>query len=110
MNGDQKTIIFTEVSDSSKYQESITYHYIDFKRNVAIQIAEALYQEQLQSIIIEGGTRTLESFISQNLWDEARIFRGKTIFTEGIKAPSMRGNIMSETRILEDQLILLKND
>lgn len=52
-----------------------------------INILEALYKLNIQSVMIEGGTKTLSSFIDANLWDEARIIEGNTLFTEGLKAP-----------------------
>jgi diaminohydroxyphosphoribosylaminopyrimidine deaminase/5-amino-6-(5-phosphoribosylamino)uracil reductase len=34
-----------------------------------------LYDHQIQSVIIEGGRQTLQTFIDANLWDEARVFK-----------------------------------
>jgi diaminohydroxyphosphoribosylaminopyrimidine deaminase/5-amino-6-(5-phosphoribosylamino)uracil reductase len=39
-------------------------------------MTDALYDHQIQSVIIEGGRQTLQTFIDANLWDEARVFRG----------------------------------
>jgi diaminohydroxyphosphoribosylaminopyrimidine deaminase/5-amino-6-(5-phosphoribosylamino)uracil reductase len=45
----------------------------------------------------EGGRQTLQTFIDVNLWDEARVFSGNTIFfTEGIKAPALSKVIVKE--------------
>jgi diaminohydroxyphosphoribosylaminopyrimidine deaminase/5-amino-6-(5-phosphoribosylamino)uracil reductase len=38
-----------------------------------------MYRHQIQSVI-EGGRQTLQTFIDANLWDEARVFSGNTIF------------------------------
>lgn len=60
---------------------------IDFSQPIAPQICEALYAEGIQSVLIEGGRHTLQQFIDANLWDEARVFTGKSLFRDGIPAP-----------------------
>jgi diaminohydroxyphosphoribosylaminopyrimidine deaminase / 5-amino-6-(5-phosphoribosylamino)uracil reductase len=59
----------------------------DFLRNVV----HNLWQHRIQSVIIEGGASTLNLFIENNLWDEARIFRSARTFSKGIAAPVLRG-------------------
>ena len=36
-----------------------------------------LYENQIQSVLVEGGNRTLQTFIDQNLWDETIIIKMK---------------------------------
>ncbi len=54
-------------------------------------ITQDLYQRKIQSIIIEGGTILLQSFIDLGLWDEAFILKSKLILEDGIKAPKIGG-------------------
>ena len=56
------------------------------------QICEALYNEGIQSLIVEGGQKTLQTFINDNTWDEAFIYYGKKSLTNGILAPSISPN------------------
>ena len=49
---------------------------------------EELYKAGFQSILVEGGTKTLQSFIEANLWDEAYVFKAAKELQSGIKAPS----------------------
>jgi len=51
----------------------------DFNRYVPQYILYQLYLQDIQSVIIEGGAHTLQSFIEAGLWDEARIFTGKIV-------------------------------
>jgi diaminohydroxyphosphoribosylaminopyrimidine deaminase/5-amino-6-(5-phosphoribosylamino)uracil reductase len=44
-------------------------------KNIATQMTDALYDHQIQSVIIEGGRQTLQTFIDANLWDEARVLK-----------------------------------
>jgi diaminohydroxyphosphoribosylaminopyrimidine deaminase/5-amino-6-(5-phosphoribosylamino)uracil reductase len=53
------------------------------------QILEHLYAAKKLSVMIEGGTRTLQSFIDAGLWDEARVFQSKKSFGTGLAAPSL---------------------
>ncbi|SFD01935.1 diaminohydroxyphosphoribosylaminopyrimidine deaminase [Flavobacterium phragmitis] len=103
-----KTIVF--VSENIKSStENTQFEIIDFSKNIMPQILEVLYQNQIQSIIIEGGRQTLQSFIDENLWDEARIFKGKLNFNNGTKAPIISGKISNTTNIKGDELIQIKN-
>ena len=49
---------------------------------------EQLYAAGFQSILVEGGSKTLQSFIEANLWDEAYVFKAVKELQSGIKAPS----------------------
>ena len=103
-----KTIIFTEKDKDSS--ANLFFEKIDFSDNLPEQICEVLYKYNLTSVIIEGGSQTLQTFIDANLWDEARIFTGTTTFLNGILAPSLKGKLLSEIKIQEDSLKIFKND
>lgn len=50
-------------------------------------ILEELYKRGISSVFVEGGSRTLQYFIIDNVWDEARVIVGNTKFGDGVKAP-----------------------
>ena len=110
LDGTISTYIFTEITDSSKYINGVNYIQIDFTKSVAQQICHTLHQENIQSVIIEGGSKTIQSFIDANLWDEARVFIGKNSFKKGIKAPKIKGRLKEEQNIQEDNLKIYYND
>jgi diaminohydroxyphosphoribosylaminopyrimidine deaminase/5-amino-6-(5-phosphoribosylamino)uracil reductase len=64
-----------------------------------------LYRKKIQSVIIEGGTQTLQSFLDAGLWDEARIFVSLKTFEDGIQAPAIAGVLRSEEKIQSDRLL-----
>jgi diaminohydroxyphosphoribosylaminopyrimidine deaminase/5-amino-6-(5-phosphoribosylamino)uracil reductase len=103
-----KTIIITELKKVNK--TNLIYELIDFSGNIAAQISELIYRYKIQSLIVEGGTKTLQTFIDKNLWDEARIIKGIPFFKEGTKAPFINGKIFSESKIKQDTLIIVLND
>lgn len=81
---------------------------IKFKCNTAKAICTNLYKENINSIIIEGGTKTLQLFIDEGLWDEARIFTGAISFNSGLKAPQFSGTLLTENFINNDVLRVYK--
>ena len=108
LNNQVKTILFSK-SKTAVIKENTTFECIDFQKNVAKQIVESLYEHQIQSVIIEGGSQTLQTFIDANLWDEARVFIGNIHFTNGKKAPQLVSKEAEKQYIGADELIISKN-
>ncbi|WP_277132000.1 bifunctional diaminohydroxyphosphoribosylaminopyrimidine deaminase/5-amino-6-(5-phosphoribosylamino)uracil reductase RibD [Bacteroides congonensis] len=86
-DGDIPTLIFTEKKRSE--EKNITYITIDFNHNPLIQIMEELYQRKIQSLLVEGGSQLLQSFIDNGLWDEAFIEKCPSRLYSGVKAPEI---------------------
>ncbi len=103
-----ETLIFNEVkTDIDGKNKYIALE--DFDRYVPQYILYQLYLQDIQSVIIEGGAYTLNSFIEAGLWDEARIFTGKTYLKKGIKAPEITGENAQEFTVGPDKLLILTN-
>lgn len=107
-NNQSKTIVFTN-SKTAVSKESTTFEVINFEQAVARQVVDSLYKHNIQSVIIEGGLQTLQTFIDANLWDEARIFTGKITFGSGIKAPVITKTNSEKYKIEEDELTITRN-
>lgn len=103
-----KTIVFTK-SETNLSAENTNFEVIDFNQNIIPQILAVLHQNQIQSIIIEGGLQTLQSFIDENIWDEARIFTGNISFEKGTKAPMIQMKNPIKTYIQSDELLNIRN-
>ena len=88
----------------------ITEKLIDFNKPIAIQISNILYEKKINSVIIEGGLKTLTTFIQENIWDEARIFKSPVKFEKGVRAPIIKIKPKYETKIIDDQLSLIYNE
>ena len=110
LDSEVKTIVITEITDMSKYIEGIEYEVIDFTNAVIPSICDILYKHSIMSLIVEGGSKTLQSFISEGTWDEARIFKGQKTFGDGVKAPKIKGKAINQKSIFSDTLSLLTND
>tara|TARA_R110002050_G_scaffold74772_5_gene160213 strand:- start:26859 stop:27863 length:1005 start_codon:yes stop_codon:yes gene_type:complete len=89
---------------------SISKNNIDFSKHIAQQICNLLFKENINSVIIEGGAKTLQTFINEGLWDEARVFTGSIKFKKGIEAPKFYGQLISEEKIIKDTLKTYIND
>ena len=68
-----------------------------------------LYEENIGSIIVEGGAATLGEFIAHGLWDEARIFTSTQEFEQGIPAPVLKNPVASQQMIQNDRLSIIYN-
>ena len=90
LDGSVKTIVITRAKDKNIVSsKNLIFEEIDFSKNIAKQVCEVLSKYQIQSLIVEGGTQTLQSFIDEKLWDEAMVFVGNTSFVKGVKSPIM---------------------
>lgn len=111
------TIVFTcfsnknidklNVFDETK-PAKIFYEWIDFSKNIAQQICNSLYKLNVQSVLIEGGRQTLQTFIDANLWDEARVFTGNTKLESGIKEPIINTGFYEKSSIKDDFLCIYR--
>jgi diaminohydroxyphosphoribosylaminopyrimidine deaminase / 5-amino-6-(5-phosphoribosylamino)uracil reductase len=110
-DGSQKTVCYFD-STVAQIGTSITSNKsleIQFRATVDLTvehfILQDLYQRKVQSLIIEGGTFLLQSFIDLGLWDEAIILKSKMILEDGIQAPKIEGNTILNER-LGDNLVM----
>ncbi len=107
LDGKVKTIIFT--AKKKEDSENLIYRKLDFSKNIVQQINDVLFEYEIQSLIVEGGTQTIQTFIDLNLWDEARIFIGNKSFLRGVKAPIIKGEETSKMQIGLDTFKIIKN-
>ena len=88
LDGSAKTIVITASRDKNIVSSNnLIFEEIDFSKNIAKQVCEVLSKYQIQSLIVEGGTQTLQTFIDEKLWDEAMVFVGNTSFVKGVRSP-----------------------
>lgn len=104
----QDTIIFnnlkTDIEGKIKYLELE-----DFDNLLPQLIAYQLYLMDIQSLIVEGGSKTLNLFLESGLWDEARVFISPESWEEGVLAPELKGNPDEVQKIGPDILKIWHN-
>lgn len=57
------------------------------------EVLSHLYTEKKQSLIVEGGNKTLESFLKAGLWDEIRVETAPFTIEDGVRAPQLPHDI-----------------
>jgi diaminohydroxyphosphoribosylaminopyrimidine deaminase / 5-amino-6-(5-phosphoribosylamino)uracil reductase len=80
---DAPTLVFNRLAN----QKTEDVEWIKIQETSTKYILEELYKRNIQSVLVEGGSRTLQYFIIDNVWDEARVIVGDIKFGDGIKAP-----------------------
>ena len=84
-DGSQRTLVFTARQRESR--PNVEYRTIDFDHDLLPQVMGVLQEEQLQSLLVEGGRELLQSFIDANLWDEAHVEYSPISIGMGVPAP-----------------------
>ncbi len=92
-----------------KDQKHTRYFKIDFSQELASQICEVLFRLKVQSVFVEGGRQTLQTFVDAGLWDEARVFVGSQTFGSGVEAPKLGAAVFEKHQIKDTQLHLYRN-
>ena len=94
-----KTIILSKRENRliTNYTKAIEFDNINL-------IIESLYKMNIQSIIVEGGTKTINHFLSNNLWDSIRVFKSSKNIKDGIKSPDLDFSKFSKSEIGDDIL------
>ena len=100
-NHEAKTIIYNLVRNSN--EENVNYIKIE-QEDFLEGLLQSLFELNILSILIEGGAKTLESFIERGLWDEARVITNEDLIIEnGINAPEMKDfNLQNQERYSGD--------
>ncbi len=87
-NREAETIIFNSVKNATQ----LNLQFIRLEENDFLnQILHSLFELNIQSLLVEGGAKTLQSFIEADLFDEARIIiNEESRIINGIEAPQMK--------------------
>lgn len=107
-DGSVATIVFNE---NEEKQEHNLFHYLIQKdQPVLPQILQALHNLSLQSVLVEGGARLLQSFINAGLWDEARVIEATGVsFPQGIAAPVLPTSFYASEAVDTDHIYYYQN-
>ncbi len=101
-NNEAETLVFNSLKNT---QEGNIRFIKTERENFIEKLIRKLYESQIQSIIVEGGSLVLQQFINANLWDEALIIKNENLTAEnGTKAPSFVHKY-SEVRQFRDNVI-----
>ncbi len=106
-SGKIPTLVLTE--KEKKTEKNIKFLKVTFDETLIKQLLDYLYSSEIQSLIVEGGTKTANAFLDTGLWDEAKVFVGNKFFKSGIKAPEIKLNPVKKENISNSKLFTFKN-
>ncbi len=105
-NNEAKTIIYNAIrNDQINLNKFIK---IDFN-NLIKSVLKSLYKQKIQSLIIEGGAHTINTFIQQGIWDEARVFTANKNLKSGLPTPVIKKKPFSIKKIEQDIIEIYRN-
>jgi len=108
-NGQQRTIIFN--SQYNRVEGNNEWCLISNKHTLVQEVLNTCYQKQIQSILVEGGAATLQSFIDAGAWDEAVVITNRQMFTDAdVNAPILsKAVVTNQTTFITDSVTFYKH-
>jgi len=103
MDGIQETWVINETKQA---EGNPRYLKLDYTRSILPQLLLEVKNAGCNSILVEGGAQVLNSFINENLWDEARVFHCPVqLGNQSIAAPQLpKANLVYEASVGSDNL------
>ena len=107
-DGTHPTVVYTACVSPEKSGKNIEQVVLDFSCDVLPQIVEHLHSRKVSSLLVEGGTRLLQSFIDASLWDAARVERNPSLLLGGgVAAPRLSAADCVEKTVISGNEISL---
>jgi len=104
-DGSAETIVFN--ASRSDWTDHVKYIELeDMDWYLPQKILYQLYLMDVQSVLVEGGRKTLDLFIESGLWDEARVFTSSDTWGAGIPSPSLQTAVSANYDAGKDQLAI----
>jgi len=89
--------------------DGVAYYQVTTDVDLVQQIMHALYQLRVQSVLVEGGAKLLQSFIDEDYWDEIRLITNQSLkMDEGIQSPVFNGEKIKEEELFTDRIEFFK--
>jgi diaminohydroxyphosphoribosylaminopyrimidine deaminase/5-amino-6-(5-phosphoribosylamino)uracil reductase len=87
-------------------QENNNTEFVKLNDFSLINILSDLKKRSISSIIVEGGKFTIEQFIKENLWNEARVYVSEINFISGLNSPDIDSKYLINQHELEKEKLL----
>lgn len=90
---------------------AVEYYQLDKDRPLLKQLMDILYAKNIISLLVEGGSRLLQSFIDEGYWNEAcKITSPSTLLGDGIAGPLINHTVAKTSGLGDDQISFYKKD
>ncbi len=107
-NQEATTLVFG-LKKNDNLPSSIQQVVLQEKNNINTQICQYLFNLNIQSLLVEGGKKTFDYFLKQNLWDSCCVFTGPGLLEAGLRAPHKPSMPSEITEIGGDVLEIFEN-
>lgn len=94
------TVVFTELS-TYPATSNVTNIQVDFEKDLIAQVLHKLYEMNIATLLVEGGSMLLSSFVEKNAWDEAFVEVANTEIGSGVKAPFLSGTPINAKKYID---------
>ncbi len=105
---DDKASTWVFTSLTKQETGNLKYITLDFNQDILPQILSELYERNILSVVVEGGSILLNSFLQDNLWDEAFVYSGNQFFGKGVEAPNISGETIGFEKLDDCKLHVLR--
>ena len=105
---DRKATTWVFTREQKSDNENLQFISLDFGRNILPQLLSELYKRDILSVIVEGGSVLLNSFLDAGLWDEAFVYTGNQFFGKGVAAPHISGETIGFEKLDDCKLHVLR--
>ncbi|MEK9739584.1 MAG: bifunctional diaminohydroxyphosphoribosylaminopyrimidine deaminase/5-amino-6-(5-phosphoribosylamino)uracil reductase RibD [Flavobacteriaceae bacterium] len=109
------TFVFSDIYPTLFFTKEYDNHKSGTKKNIVLSpytidsLMKYCWEKEYTSILVEGGQKTIQNFINNNLWDEARVFTSSSFLINGIKAPQLMREPYKKIQIRDNVLSLYQN-
>lgn len=94
LDGSAPTLVVTARQAADR--PNLAYLTLDFDRPILPQLLSELYRRGVQSLLVEGGSTLLQSFLDEGLWDEAWAEHSPILLGGGVPAPLVENSFLRE--------------
>ncbi|CAN5173512.1 bifunctional diaminohydroxyphosphoribosylaminopyrimidine deaminase/5-amino-6-(5-phosphoribosylamino)uracil reductase RibD [soil metagenome] len=104
-NKQQASVVFNLLQHDMN-DSGLSYYRVTEDVSIVHQVLNACYQHNIQSILVEGGAKLLQSFIDEGAWDEARVITNELLTVEqGLPAPTLNYfSLLQTEHLLNDKM------
>ena len=110
-NTRKHTLPVEKISTTELKEIGVGYYQVTEDVSLVHQMTNALHRMNIHSVLVEGGSCLLQSFIDEGIWDEARVITNEELFIgAGLPAPVLKNSLLnSSNQIFSDVIRIYKN-
>jgi len=94
----------------ARIQKNVEYVTMPFDENTLHDCLDDLGKRNIQSVLIEGGAALINSFVKQDLWDEAWVVTTHHVLGKGVKAPLVHGHLVQKYCLDSDEIQIINSN